>query len=116
MQRDLLTHLTIDEMPSNELKDIALLVGVENAFKILHKFRGRSIYFPTYWQRNVVQKWVSAKYNGANVKDLAKELEVSETTIRQAAAKKRVKGPFDETAKPKSTIKQIDLFEKKGLT
>lgn len=115
ISREILAQLTIDEMPSDEIKDIALLVGVENAFKILHKFRGRSIYFPTYWQRNIVQKWVSHKYNGENTKTLAKELDVSETTIRQAAAKKRVKTPFDKPPRLNGSS-QLNLFDKKGVS
>lgn len=114
MNRELLSQLTLEEMPSDDLKDIAMLVGVENAFKILHKFRGRSVYFPSYWQRNIVQKFVSHKYNGENTKELAKELDVSETTIRQAAARKRVDGPF---AKPQrgERIGQLNLFDRKAV-
>lgn len=111
--RELLSKLTPDEMPTEEFRDMAILIGVENTLKILHKFEGRPIYFPKFYQRNFVNKWVSFKFNGSNTKELAKDLDVSITTIRDAAAAKSVAGPW-KAPKPLKPTDQLNLLSEES--
>jgi Mor family transcriptional regulator len=99
INRELLAGLTPDEMPTEEIQHMARLIGVENTLKLLNAFSGQSLYIPKYWQKNFVQKWVSRNWQGDNAKQLAKELDVSEKTVRRAADKKAVSGPWKNQRK-----------------
>lgn len=108
IDRQILASLTPDEMPTDQLKLVAQMVGVENVIKLMLKFRGQYLHFPSFWQANIVQKWVSHKYPEHDVNQLATDLDVSEQTIRRAISKKKVRGPWKA---PKKTVpEQLNLL------
>lgn len=100
MSQEVLAALTPDEMPSEDLKLVAQMIGVENTLKLIRKFRTHYIHFPDFWQANIVQKWVSYKYPEHDVERLAYDLDVSKKTVWRAIANKRVRGPWKKPPPP----------------
>lgn len=64
-------------------KEIADIIGVEATIAIYKELRGQQVTFPTrLYERNYVIKEVNSRYNGTNLKDLAKEFDYTERWIR----------------------------------
>lgn len=65
-------------------KEIADIVGLENAFKLYEHFRGQQICMPQRIYRiEYVARYVQEHYDGKNIRTFAKEFNYSERRIRQ---------------------------------
>lgn len=65
-------------------KEMAETVGVDNAYKIYHHFKGLQLLFPLkFYSSEYIAQQISAEYNGKNVRDLARKYEYSESRVRQ---------------------------------
>ena len=65
-------------------KELCDCVGFENMLKIYKRMKGSQITFPQrLFSGGYVKEQVSKKYDGHNVKQLAREYEYSEKWIRQ---------------------------------
>jgi Mor family transcriptional regulator len=65
-------------------KEIAVLIGLDNAHKIYEYFSGQQITFPVKWlKKEYVAEMVLKRYDGRNLKYLAKEYNYSERWLRQ---------------------------------
>ena len=70
---------------------MASVLGIEEAYKIYQHFKGQQITFPVKWlSKEFVAKEASEKYDGKNLKQLAKEFEYSERWLRQIIKKHSV--------------------------
>lgn len=65
-------------------REMAELVGVENAFKIFEHFKGQQRTFPQkIYNMDYVKTYVKKNYDGTNLRMLAKKFNYSERRIRQ---------------------------------
>lgn len=68
-------------MPS--YSEIARLIGVEEARKIFEELKGQTISFNQhFYNAQYVKRYIKEKYDGSNIKELAKELGYTERRIR----------------------------------
>lgn len=76
-------NMTVDDMPTKDMKMIAKSCGVEVAIKLMTKLRGGlHIYTPGYWQKKVVKKYILANPH-KSVKEIANDVEMSETFVNK---------------------------------
>lgn len=109
ISRDVEASLRIEHLPTEDLKDMAVLIGMDAVIKLLKKFEGRSVYFPKNWTKEFRRNWVSQHWNGENAHELGKDLGVSTTTIYRVVNDKRVNGPLI-TPRARADVKQTSLF------
>lgn len=65
-------------------KDLATLVGEENAKKIYKEYRGQQITFPVeFYSKQYIYTQIIDEYDGTNLKELATKYGYSERTIRR---------------------------------
>lgn len=65
-------------------KDLAILVGEENAQKIYREYRGQQITFPVeFYSKEYIYRQIIDEYDGSNLKQLATKYGYSERTIRR---------------------------------
>lgn len=63
--------------------EIAEVIGIEATIAIYTQLRGRQISFPTrLYKKSYVVKEVNSKYNGTNLKELARKFNYTERWIR----------------------------------
>ena len=84
--------LIFDLQGLNEVyREIAALVGIENAYIIFRHFGGQQITFPVKWlSKEYVSAMATEKYDGHNMKHLAKEYGYSERWLRQIIKKNSI--------------------------
>ena len=82
---EILAGKQIDADGLNDVyKDLYDCVGAENMIKIYARLKGSQITFPQrLFSSEYVKRQVLKKYNGDNIKQLAREYEYSEKWIRQ---------------------------------
>ncbi len=69
-------------------KDLAALVGEENAKNIYNEYRGQQITFPVeFYSKEYIYTQIAGEYNGDNLKQLATKYQYSERTIRRILKK-----------------------------
>jgi Mor family transcriptional regulator len=107
--REVAARIRMEDLPSEDLKEIAFLCGVEVAIKLLNNFPGRNVYIPKNWSRHFIQKYVTQEYNGENAKELGKQLGVSFSTIYRALNEKAVHGAPMLPPRKRSEH-QLDIF------
>ncbi len=65
-------------------KEVAETVGIDNAYKIYHHFKGLQLMFPLkFYSSEYIAQQIRTEYNGKNVRDLARKYEYSESRVRQ---------------------------------
>ena len=65
-------------------KEIADVVGVDNAYKIYEHFRGQQMTFPQrIYSTAYVERYVKDNYDGTNIRELARMFNYSERRIRE---------------------------------
>lgn len=70
-----------DLMPA--YAEIARIIGVEEAQKLFYGLRGQTISFNQHFYNvEYVRRYSREKYNGSNIKELARELGYTERRIR----------------------------------
>ncbi len=64
-------------------KELAEIIGVDAAVAVYNELKGQQVTFPTrLYERNYVIREVNQRYNGSNLKELAKEFGYTERWIR----------------------------------
>lgn len=70
-------------------KELAEIIGVEATVAVYKELKGQQVTFPTrLYERNYVIQEVNLRYNGTNLKELAKEFNYTERWIRTFVAGK----------------------------
>ena len=65
-------------------KEMAELIGLDNAKTIFRKYRGQQIMFPVeFYTKQYIYSQIVAEYDGTNLKELATKYGYSERTIRR---------------------------------
>lgn len=65
-------------------KDLATLVGEENAKKIYKEYRGQQITFPVeFYSKQYIYNQIIEEFDGNNLKQLATKYGYSERTVRR---------------------------------
>lgn len=68
---------------NNIYRELCECIGFENAIKIYTQYRGQQITFPVrLFSVNYVREQVIKRYNGKNIKELARDYGYSEKRIR----------------------------------
>lgn len=71
-------------------KEVAETVGIDNAYKIFHHFKGLQLMFPLkFYSNEYMAHQISKEYDGKNVRDLARKYEYSESRVRQILREER---------------------------
>ena len=109
VSRDVESNIRPEDMPSEDLKELAMLAGMEVAIKLIKHFEGRHIYFPRNWTKDFRQKWVSAHWNGENYRELQRELGVSFSTIYRTVNGPAFRGPL--LPRKPANPEQMDLLK-----
>ncbi len=68
-------------------RELADLIGVENALRIAAYYAGRTVYFP-YVDRLIRNEIIRQEYKGYNVKELAERYRLSERQIRNIVGRR----------------------------
>ena len=69
-------------------RDFAKIIGVDETLKVYQEFRGQQINFPMRLvSSDAIRMLVQNEYNGANLKELAKDYGYSERHLRRALTK-----------------------------
>ena len=65
-------------------KELATLVGLDNAQKIFNEYRGQQITFPVeFYNKQYIYSQIIDEFDGTNLKQLATKYGYSERTIRR---------------------------------
>jgi len=80
----ILPELTIDDLPES-YREVARLIGVENAVRLSEHLGGLVFYFPQLdgMLRKKRDARIKKEFNGANHKDLARKYGLTERWIRE---------------------------------
>ena len=73
-----------NEDVSERLEVLLEIVGKEKFLEIARMYGGSNIYIPTYTSaiKNARNREIIKRYNGKNIKDLARAFEISEVQVR----------------------------------
>lgn len=64
-------------------KELAEIIGVEATIAVYNELKGQQVTFPTrLYERGYVIKEVNTKYNGTNLKELARKFNYTERWMR----------------------------------
>ena len=70
-------------------KELAEIIGIDATIAVYKELKGQQVTFPTrLYERNYVIQEVNLRYNGKNLKELAKEFNYTERWIRTFVANK----------------------------
>ncbi|MGN0469051.1 MAG: Mor transcription activator family protein [Acutalibacteraceae bacterium] len=73
--------------------DLCNLIGLENTLVIYSEFKGEQITFPMrLMSKEFSEKSICERYDGTNLKQLAKEYDYSERWVREIINKNNLKG------------------------
>ncbi len=65
-------------------RELAEIIGVELTIAVFNELKGQQITFPSrLYERDYVIEEVKIRYNGANLKELAREFNYTERWIRK---------------------------------
>ncbi len=78
---DFFGNLSIEDMPSEDLKLVARACGVEVAAKLLEELPGVTLYVPKSGITQVKKNYIRKSFNGRNAKKLAIETGYSEVHL-----------------------------------
>ena len=76
-------YIKLDDIPQ-ELVGVANFMGIDKFIEFCNEYGGIAIYFPSKKTlfRNSRNREIIDRYNGKNIKDLAREFEISEVQVR----------------------------------
>lgn len=64
-------------------KELAEIIGVDATIAVYNELKGQQVTFPTrLYERSYVMEEVNLRYDGTNIKELAKEFNYTERWIR----------------------------------
>ncbi|MBO7126645.1 hypothetical protein J6W78_03785 [bacterium] len=76
-------NMTVDDMPTKDMKLIAESCGIDVAIRLMSKLRGGlHIYTPNCWQKKIVKKYILANPH-KSAKEIANDVEMSETFVNK---------------------------------
>ena len=83
-------RITIDDMPNQDMIDIARTCGIDAAIKLLQNFSGIRINIPSNGFTKIEKKIILDEYDGyaQTIKKLASRLGMTEKTVRDVLSKK----------------------------
>lgn len=92
MQTEIQKHITMEDLPEFG-QEIAQIVGVQDALKILEALSGQEIYFPSPQQitKPVRDKLIKDSFDGNNFKQLAKKWGLSVRWVRKIVQERKAK-------------------------
>jgi len=65
-------------------RDIAELVGKENAKLLFEEYRGQQITFPVeFYSKEFIYNCIKAEFDGTNIRELARKYNYSERSVRR---------------------------------
>ena len=76
-------YIKLDDIPQ-ELVGVASFMGIDKFIEFCNEYGGIAIYFPSKKTlfRNSRNREIINRYNGKNIKDLARAFEISEVQVR----------------------------------
>ena len=76
-------YIKLEDIPQ-ELVGVANFMGIDKFIEFCNEYGGIAIYFPSKKTlfRNSRNREIINRYNGKNIKDLARKFEISEVQIR----------------------------------
>ena len=76
-------YIKIEDIPQ-ELVGVANFMGIDKFIEFCNEYGGIAIYFPSKKTlfRNSRNREIINRYNGKNIKDLARSFEISEVQVR----------------------------------
>ena len=91
--KELLAALTLDDLQEQH-RLIAQAVGVEGLKQLTNAFGGTALYIPQKKElvKNKVYSMILKEYDGTNIRELAVEYGVSESTVYNVVRDKIIKG------------------------
>ena len=99
--------MSIEDLPNDDLRDVAEVCGIEIALRIMKKLSGSHIYVPHNSFSKIAFKFIVENFDGSNAKKLSQVTGISLChvyTIIRNEDKKRSEN------KKKTNYKQLDLF------
>lgn len=87
-------NIVLEGVSAKELSgvysEIAEEFDIYTAYRIYQCFRGLQLTFPLrFYSNECIHQRIVAKYNGSNIKEIAKEYGFSERRVRQIIAEQR---------------------------
>ncbi len=95
-----------DDLPNDDLKDLAQVCGMETAIKLLKELNGIHIYIPKDGFKKVIDRFIIKNFNGTNAKKLAIICDISEVHVYEIIRKEDSK-----KAANRATKMQQHLFD-----
>ena len=76
-------YIKLDDIPK-DLVDVANFMGIDKFIEFCNEYGGIAIYFPSKKTlfRSHRNREIINRYNGKNIKELAKDFEISEVQVR----------------------------------
>lgn len=107
--------LTVDDMPTQIMKDVFELCGRETAIKLLIYMQGNIIQVPARPWINIQIEYIKEKYDytARSIKDIARTLGLSEKFVRDVL-KKEVKPKIIPCEGQRDIFQQLEEIEKEG--
>lgn len=77
----LLSKMTVEDLPNNGLRDLAAHIGISKVKELIIKCGGTVIYIPKTFNKIFCRRYIEKHWTGNNVKDLARDLGITERTV-----------------------------------
>lgn len=77
MNNELYENVTLEDMPTDDMREIAEICGVDNTVEIMRIFAGLTINVPANFSKKLVDKYIKKNYNGSNMKKICRVCGVS---------------------------------------
>jgi Mor family transcriptional regulator len=81
IDRELLVHLTIEDLPNGYPRDIAGAAGIDAFLVMLESFSGENIYIPKTALDQFKRRMVLTQHKSLSPKELARKLDLSENHV-----------------------------------
>jgi Mor family transcriptional regulator len=89
--KDAVKEMSCDDLPNEDLKDLANVCGIDMAIKLLQGLNGIHIYIPKDGFRKVVERFVIQNFDGTNAKKIALACDISEVHVYEIVRKEDAK-------------------------
>lgn len=96
MNRSILDTLTREELPTQELKDLADVIGINKLKEVLIKMPGQRFYIPKWYLREVDDNFILKNYTSQdvdkNVEKIGQRLGLTTRTVYRRISRLRASG------------------------
>jgi hypothetical protein len=76
-------ELEIEDLPNDDLKWLARHHGMQVAVALWRRCKGTSLDFPVRFPKEYSVRFIRTHFDGTNVRQLARSLEISERTVQE---------------------------------